>query len=196
MVNADRINSYETQRYFVRQGKSREDIQLQKMRVRIEPEGFKGGCYRVLSYTNYHGLLLPLQFQLMKLRPHVTAGRGSNSPVAAVFTGSGIGYGLVSLDSGLPDIHAKPVSVTDLRFRSPTLPIDSIRYMTTNEWLADTNAARLIAAFKAKVAATPRFIPGDKRRLAVMAVLVVLAVLPLAYWAMRILRNHRGVPKL
>lgn len=196
VVDADRIESYRAGRYFVREGKTRGDIQRQAMRVRTEPIGFKGGYYRVLSYTNYHGLRLPLQFQLVKLRPRVTAGHGSNSPVAAVFSGSGIGYGLVNLVSGLPDIQVKPVSVTDLRFRSAPLHIDGISYMTTNEWVTDTNAARLVAAFKAEIASTSRFIPGDKRRLAVMAVLVVLAVLPLAYGAMRILRHHRGGPEL
>lgn len=191
-VTAEAVDRFRASPYLIREGKSLSDIQAQVMRVQSQPSGFKGGTYRVKQWTNVSGLKLPLAFELLSLRPPVHAGRGSNSPVAARFTGSGIAYRRDAMTDALPAIHSKPVSVIDLRIRSAIPPIDAIRYPVTNAWIMDTNAPYLRAVILEKRASVSRYLAMPRRRFWVLAALAALAMLP-CYLVVRLIKRlHAG----
>ncbi len=189
-VSAEKINAYESSRYIKRSKMSRAAVNEQTMRLREYREGFKGGYYAVTDYTNFAGLLLPLRFELVALRPAV--GPRPNSPLAATYKGVGLSYSTARLESGLPQIGSQPTAITDLRFRTPARAIDGLRYWATNQWETDTNSPRLIAAYKARLNISAGINPKEKRRIGALLALGLAALSPVVYLVSRKMRRSFG----
>lgn len=185
VVSQTRINNYRRSNYFLREGVSALIRQEAEKRSAFDPPGFVSARYRVLQFTNCAGNYIPLEFELLKYRPTGEAGH-PNSPLAAAYHGY-----LRSCQSATnlefaPDIMRKPVSVSDLRFRDVSRPLDSIHYTVTNNWIASTNDAMLLAIKASKISSLPRFSPQDWRRYAILAVLCLFALLIIVFSGMKL----------
>ncbi len=150
--SARRILDYPKSRYLEREGVSATARQEAIERISQVPAGFLGGHYHVLAFTNVGGAFIPLRFRLVTYRGTVAG----NSRIGSTYEGQVTQLERFSLESGLPDISDKPVSVGDVRFRDNRRPLDAIPYSLTNQWITDVNDARLVAVKAARLESLPR----------------------------------------
>jgi hypothetical protein len=168
-----------------------------KQQLRRIQDGELQAEYTVREGTNWGGFYLPVRFDLTVMQRFenlvvVTTNEATLKRVIhtipatnmpnAQFVGTLQALEFKQAPLAWPSARHM-VSVADRRFRSERQGIDHIKYNVTNEWILNTNDARLVRLFTEKRKAAP-FLRAETRRELVVILSFGLLLLgpPLVFW--------------
>ncbi|MGA2179556.1 MAG: hypothetical protein ABSH15_08250 [Verrucomicrobiota bacterium] len=142
-LTESRVNNAAANPWLVHEGPAASHPDYQHWKL-FEPYGFIGARYNVLATTNIHGLRLPVNFELVILRP------SSETPTMEIYRGANIVIREIASRKIEPKALDKPIFVTDFRFQSRERHIDFIRYVA-KQWITSAQSPDLETLFEQKL---------------------------------------------
>lgn len=159
--------------------------------------GFVGGVYSVMSRTNFGGMDIPIEFQLLHYEPwdgrHIVETDATGTPRTVQIGKSYFEkyHGRVITVSGssreffLPEIDMDTYTI-DSRFVDHERGVSGIEYWNKSKAWLPTNDPMLLKVFQDTIKNKPTFADLDAKRWLILAVLAIMSILPILvlvkYW--------------
>ena len=169
------------------------DLSLRSRKINLPApfkDGYVTGEYSVSSDTNFHGLQIPLDFQLKRFIPRVYSTNRAQTPTAErsllqIYHAKVTKVSVPDQTELVPPLD-RTADIYDYRFADPKLYLPGITYTVENNLWPVENDARLLLLFEtAKMKAKARVVSRPERRSILLLLLLFTLAAPPAFFFVR-----------